>query len=84
METTLNEIYETSQILLDISKSIFIALPKKPGVIECELHRMINVMSHRNSRGTVWLFRGEMYEEYYLHPPNYNYSSSRNTKKRYT
>ena len=28
-----------------ISKSIFIALPKKPGTTECELHSMISLMS---------------------------------------
>ena len=33
------------QIPPDISKSIFIVLPKKPGATECELHRTINFMS---------------------------------------
>ncbi|RUS77743.1 hypothetical protein EGW08_014502 [Elysia chlorotica] len=42
----LNEIYETGQIPADITKSIFIALPKKPGATECELHRTISLMSH--------------------------------------
>ena len=28
------------------SKSIFIALPKKPGATECESHRTISLMSH--------------------------------------
>ncbi|GFN97983.1 dolichyl-phosphate beta-glucosyltransferase [Plakobranchus ocellatus] len=42
----LNEIYDTGQIPTDISKSIFIALPKKPGATECELHRTISLMSH--------------------------------------
>ena len=41
-----NEIYDTGKILQDLSKSIFIALPKKPGTIECELHRTISLMSH--------------------------------------
>ena len=27
-------------------KSVFIALPKKAGATECELHRTINIMSH--------------------------------------
>ncbi|GFN91009.1 endonuclease-reverse transcriptase [Plakobranchus ocellatus] len=31
---------------IDLSKSIFIALPKKPGATECELHRTISLMSH--------------------------------------
>ena len=37
--TLLNEIY-------DMSRSIFIALPKKPGATDCELHRTISLMSH--------------------------------------
>ena len=41
-----NEIYDTGKIPQDLSKSIFIALPKKPGTIECELHRTIRPMSH--------------------------------------
>ena len=42
-----NEIYDTGKIPQDLSKSIFIALPKKPGTIECELHRtIISLMSH--------------------------------------
>ena len=38
-----NEIYDTGKIPQDLSKSIFIALPKKPGTIECELHRTISL-----------------------------------------
>ncbi|GFO20348.1 transposon tx1 uncharacterized 149 kda protein [Plakobranchus ocellatus] len=41
----LNEMYDTGQISIDLSKSIFIALPKKPGATECELHRTISLMS---------------------------------------
>ena len=41
-----NEIYDTGKIPQDLNKSIFIALPKKPGTIECELHRTISLMSH--------------------------------------
>ncbi|GFN88930.1 transposon tx1 uncharacterized 149 kda protein [Plakobranchus ocellatus] len=33
----LNEIYDTGQIPTDMSRSIFIALPKKPGATECAL-----------------------------------------------
>ena len=41
--TLFNEIYDTGHIPPDmISKSLFIALPKKP---ECELHRKISLMS---------------------------------------
>ncbi|GFO07993.1 Down syndrome critical region protein 3 homolog [Plakobranchus ocellatus] len=42
----LNEIYDTGQTPTDLCKSIFIALPKKPGATECELHRTISLMSH--------------------------------------
>ncbi|GFO32139.1 RNA-directed DNA polymerase from mobile element jockey-like [Plakobranchus ocellatus] len=42
----LNEIYDTGQIVTDLSKSTLIALPKKPGATECELHRTISLMSH--------------------------------------
>ena len=41
----INEIYDTGEII-DLYRSIFIALPKKPGTIECELHRTISLMSH--------------------------------------
>ena len=30
----------------DLSKSIFIALPKTNGATECEIHRTISLMSH--------------------------------------
>ena len=39
----------TGQIPPDISKSIFIALPKKPGATESDLHKTINLMSHITS-----------------------------------
>ena len=41
-----NAIYDSGEIPPDMSKSIFIALPKKPGATECELHRTISLMSH--------------------------------------
>ena len=44
--TLLNEIYDTGQIPIYMSRSIFIALPKKPGATDCELHRTISLMSH--------------------------------------
>ena len=34
------------KILEDLSRSSFIMIPKKPGPIECELHRTISLMSH--------------------------------------
>ena len=42
----LNDIYNTGYIPADMLQSIFIALPKKPGSIECEDHRTISLMSH--------------------------------------
>ena len=42
----LNEIYEAGQIPADLTKSIFITLPKKPGAIGCDLHSTISLMSH--------------------------------------
>ena len=41
-----NKIYDTGDIPSDMIKSIFIALPKKPGANECENHRTISLMSH--------------------------------------
>src|SRR5438552_17769286 len=37
--------YNSGNIPEDLLKSIFIALPKKPGATECELHRIISLMS---------------------------------------
>ena len=45
----LNAIYDSGEINSDLSKSIIIALPKKPGATEAkerESHRMISLMSH--------------------------------------
>ena len=42
----LNEIYDSGEFPEDLSKSIFITLPKKPGAIECELHRTISLINH--------------------------------------
>ena len=42
--TLLNQIYDSGHIPPDISKSIFRALPKKPGATECELHRTISLI----------------------------------------
>ncbi|CAF4310248.1 unnamed protein product, partial [Rotaria magnacalcarata] len=46
MTKLINKIYDTGEIPEDLTKSIFIALPKKPGATECELHRTISLMSH--------------------------------------
>ena len=42
----INEIYNSGEIPEELSRSIFIALPKKPGANECGLHRTISLMSH--------------------------------------
>ena len=42
----LDRIYTTEQIPDDLKKSIFIALPKEPGAIDCALHRTISFTSH--------------------------------------
>ena len=41
-----NIIHVTGEIPEALLKSVFIALPKKPGAIECELHHTISLMSH--------------------------------------
>ncbi len=41
-----NQIYDSGDIPEDLCKSVFIALPKKPGAVECALHRTISLMSH--------------------------------------
>ena len=46
MTEIINEIYDSGTIPEDLSKSIFIALPKKHNATECELHRTISLMSH--------------------------------------
>ena len=42
----MNIIYDTGEIPEDMKKSVFIALPKKPGTTDCEQHRTISLMSH--------------------------------------
>ncbi|CAF2034053.1 unnamed protein product [Rotaria magnacalcarata] len=46
MTKLINKIYDTGELPEDLTKSIFIALPKTPGATECELHRTISLMSH--------------------------------------
>ena len=41
-----NKVYDAGTFPEELSKSIFIALPKKTGATECELHRTISLMSH--------------------------------------
>ena len=41
----LNEMYKTGEMPKDMLKSIFIAIPKKEGTIDCESHRTISLMS---------------------------------------
>jgi len=42
----MNIIYDSGEIPVDMKRSIFIALPKKPGTTDCEQHRTISLMSH--------------------------------------
>ena len=42
----LNEINDIETIPVGMCKSIFIAIPKKPGATDCELLRTINLMGH--------------------------------------
>ena len=42
----LKKISDSGRIPTDLSRYIYITLPKKPGAIECELHRTISLMSH--------------------------------------
>ena len=42
----LNSIYDSGTIPDDMKKSVYIALPKKPGTVECDQHRTIILMSH--------------------------------------
>ena len=42
----INKIYDDGKFPEDLSKSIFITLPKKPGAVDCEQHRTISLMSH--------------------------------------
>lgn len=43
----LNNIYDTGEILTDMKKSIYIAIPKKPGTAECDQHRTIRKMRNK-------------------------------------
>lgn len=42
----INEIYETCGILKDLSRSIFVALPKKPGSKKYDRHGTIDLISY--------------------------------------
>ena len=42
----INKIYDDGEFPEDLNKSIFIAIPKKPGAVECEQHHTISLMSH--------------------------------------
>ena len=42
----INEIYDTGEIPEDLCRSTFIALPKKLGAVECELHSTFSLISH--------------------------------------
>ena len=42
----MNEAYDTGCIPNGLLKSVFIALPRRSGTIECQNHRTISLMSH--------------------------------------
>ncbi|GFO03295.1 RNA-directed DNA polymerase from mobile element jockey-like [Plakobranchus ocellatus] len=42
----LNNIYDTEEIPTYMKKSIYIAIPKKPGIAKCDQHCTISLMSH--------------------------------------
>ena len=42
----INKIYDDGKLPEDLSKSIFITLPKKPSAVDCEQHCTISLMSH--------------------------------------
>ena len=42
----INKIYDSGEFQADLCKSIFVIIPKKPGAIHCEHHRLISFMSH--------------------------------------
>ena len=46
MTDIISEIYDNDEIPEDLCRSIFIALSKKSGAVECELHRTISLMCH--------------------------------------
>ena len=41
-----NKIYDEGHFPTDMSRSVFITLPKKAGTTKCELHRTISLISH--------------------------------------
>ncbi|GFR99386.1 hypothetical protein ElyMa_004527200 [Elysia marginata] len=49
----LNEIYDTGQIPTDLTKSIFIALPKKPRATECELQFTQNNQPYKSCHQNI-------------------------------
>ena len=40
-----NKVYDTGYIPKEMYRSIFIITPKKPGAVECSLHRTISLLS---------------------------------------
>ena len=43
--TLANKINESGKLTSPMSKSVFIAIPKVQGTLECEIHRTISIMS---------------------------------------
>ena len=42
----INKTYGDGEVPENLNTSVFIALPKKPAVVECEQHRTISLMCH--------------------------------------
>ena len=42
----INKIYDNGKFQEDLSKAIFITLPKKPSAVDCKQHHTISLMSH--------------------------------------
>jgi len=42
-----NKTYESGELTIQRSKSVFIAIPKVQGTLECEKHRTISIMSQK-------------------------------------
>src|SRR5215469_5720288 len=43
--TLANKIYESWELTSQMSKLVFIAIPKVQGTLECEIHRTLSIMS---------------------------------------
>ena len=81
MTEIINELYDSGTIPEDLSKSIFIALPKNPNATECELHGTISLVSHvikmilriimwRARKRAMWIYERYGNKECDIYPKN--------------